>query len=229
MQRPEPLVSVVIPVFNGERFLAEALDTVFDQTHRPLEVIAVDDGSTDGTPHVVARYGTRVRYVRQENAGASSARNRGIALATGEFVALLDCDDLWEREKTARQLARFAARPALGACATHMANFWTDEVRHELDALQGSRLTEPQPNVGSSLMVRRALFERFGMLDPTMKHRDIQEWVTRLTGEGIETETMPDVLVRRRIHQNNESRRRGDAGKRELLEMAMAQLAKKRQ
>jgi glycosyltransferase involved in cell wall biosynthesis len=108
-----PLVSCIVPVFNGERYLAEALDSVLGQTYRALEVIVVDDGSTDGTPAVVRTFGARVRCVTQPNAGLAAARNRGLAAATAELVAFLDADDLWLPEKIACQMERFRAHPEL--------------------------------------------------------------------------------------------------------------------
>jgi GT2 family glycosyltransferase len=110
-----------------------------------------------------------------------------------------------------------------------MRNEWTDEVKGERQRLEGSRLTDAQPNVGSSLLARRSLFTRFGVFDPKMKHRDVQEWITRVTAEGIVVESMPDVLVTRRIHQDNHSRRRGPEGTLELLEIARARLARRKQ
>ncbi len=98
-------VSVVIPAYNAERSLAGTLETVFRQTHQPLEVIVVDDGSTDGTPEIVQRYRHRVDYVRTENRGPASARNRGIKRSRGEWIAFLDADDLWLPHRIEHQLA----------------------------------------------------------------------------------------------------------------------------
>ncbi len=89
----EALISCVVPVFNGERFLAEALDSILGQTYTRTEVIVADDGSTDGTAAVLDRYAARVRVVRQLTAGPASTRNLGLRAATGEFVAFLDADD----------------------------------------------------------------------------------------------------------------------------------------
>lgn len=210
--RTNSLVSCVIPVFNGERFLGEAIESVLAQSYSDIEIIIVDDGSTDGTKYVVGRFGDRATYVHQQNAGPSSARNRGIERASGEFVALLDSDDLWHPEKTALQLAQFDARADLAVCSTHMQNFWSKEVEHEVATLQDGRLTEIQPSLGSSFMARRSVFQSIGLLNTELKHRDVQEFVLRAVDHGLGVETLPDVLVKRRIHDANLSRRRADSG-----------------
>jgi glycosyltransferase involved in cell wall biosynthesis len=122
------VVSCIVPVYNGERYLAEALESILGQTYRSLEVIVVDDGSTDGTAAVLATYRQRITCLHQTNAGHAAARNRGLAVARGEFVAFLDADDLWHPEKLARQMARFQARPELDASVTHVQNFWMAEL-----------------------------------------------------------------------------------------------------
>src|SRR3954451_22735593 len=88
-----PLVSCIVPVFNGERYLREALQSILAQSYRPIEVVVVDDGSTDRSPVVVAGFGREVRYLRQENAGPAAARNHGVQEARGELLAFLDADD----------------------------------------------------------------------------------------------------------------------------------------
>ena len=98
-------VSCVIPVFNGGRVLAEAIDSVLAQTRAPEQILVVDDGSTDATAEVAAAYGTRLSYVFQENLGPAAARNAGMKMVTGEFVAFLDADDWWHPEKLEKQLA----------------------------------------------------------------------------------------------------------------------------
>jgi glycosyltransferase involved in cell wall biosynthesis len=112
-----PLVSVVIPVYNGARFISRTLDSVSAQTHGTLEIVVVDDGSTDRTRDLVlerAAADPRIRLVRQENAGVAAARNRGIRESQGPFIAPLDADDLWHPEKIERQLRRFEERPEAG-------------------------------------------------------------------------------------------------------------------
>ncbi|MGA2399050.1 MAG: glycosyltransferase family A protein [Steroidobacteraceae bacterium] len=221
-------VSCVIPVFNGERFLPEAIESVLAQGLADMEIIVVDDGSTDGTPDAAARFEKQVIYVRQDNAGPANARNHGIRRASGDFVAFLDSDDLWHPQKTAIQLKRFEARPELVICTAHMQNFWSAEVEHEVSTLQDGRLTEIQPNLGSSFIARRSLFETIGLLDIAFKHRDIQELMLRAVDGGLATECLPDVLVKRRIHDANISRHRSDAGDLELVAIARARIARRR-
>ena len=111
------LVSVVIPAFNAERFIGRTLDSASAQTHRDLEIIVIDDGSSDRTAEIVlqkAEADPRIRLIRQSNAGPTRARNRGIGEARGELIAFLDADDLWHPQKTERQLQRLRERPAAG-------------------------------------------------------------------------------------------------------------------
>lgn len=99
-----PPVSVIVPAYNAEAHLAEALESVLAQSYRPMDVIVVDDGSTDRTAEIVKRF-SEVRYVSQQNSGPSAARNRGIALAQADYVAFLDADDVWEPEKLSEQMS----------------------------------------------------------------------------------------------------------------------------
>lgn len=99
-----PLVSAIIPVYNGERYIADAIDSVFRQVHRPIEVIVVDDGSTDGTLAAVAAYGDAVRVISQKNSGQAVARNAGLSAAKGKYIAFLDADDVWSDDHLAELL-----------------------------------------------------------------------------------------------------------------------------
>ena len=109
-----PQVSVIIPTYNCARYLPEAIDSVLAQTYRDCEIIVVDDGSTDDTPDVLARYGEAILVIRQPNQGRGAARNAGIVAASGDYIAFLDADDLWLPQKLERQMALFEARPQIG-------------------------------------------------------------------------------------------------------------------
>jgi glycosyltransferase involved in cell wall biosynthesis len=110
----QPMVSVIMPAYNAADFIDEALQSVLDQNYQPLEILVVDDGSSDDTPAVAARYGDKIRYIRQDNAGPGAARNRGLDLARGELIAFLDSDDTWLAGKLARQTALMSADPDIG-------------------------------------------------------------------------------------------------------------------
>lgn len=113
----KPLVSIIMPCYNGEEFLAEAIGSVLGQTFQDFELIVVDDGSTDGSAGILAGYGDRVRVIRQANGGVSAARNVGIEAAHGEFIAFLDSDDYWEPEFLDEMVKGMAdARTAIAYC-----------------------------------------------------------------------------------------------------------------
>ncbi len=119
----EKCVTVVMPVCNGAAYLEQAIDSVLAQTHETIEVIAVDDGSTDESPQVLGRYGGRIKVLRQQNAGVAAARNSGIQRAGGEFVAFLDQDDWWHPEKLKRQVELFRREESTGLVHTDVAHF----------------------------------------------------------------------------------------------------------
>jgi glycosyltransferase involved in cell wall biosynthesis len=224
------LTSCIVPAFNGERYLREALDSILGQSYRSLEVVVVDDGSTDGTAALVASYGDAVRYLFQPNAGTAAARNRGIEAAHGELLAFLDQDDLWHPEKLARQQARFAARPELEYCVTHVQNFWVPELGQEAERYRGHRLAQPLPGYTcQALLARRGLFERLGGFDVELATADDVDWFLRAADRGAVGELLPDVLVYRRLHQTNQSRRLMNDLPRALKLVVRASLRRKRQ
>src|SRR5215813_10088973 len=168
-----PLISCIVPVFNGERYLRETLDSILRQTYQPLEVIVADDGSTDGTAALVASYGPQITYLRQPHAGPAAARNSGLSRAWGEFIAFLDADDLWHPEKLARQMARFRARPDLDLCVTHIQNFCSPELNNAAAERRDLRLLQPLPGYTLvTLLARRSLFQTVGQLNPALQHAD---------------------------------------------------------
>jgi glycosyltransferase involved in cell wall biosynthesis len=201
------LVSCIVPVFNGERYLGQTLESVFAQTYRPLELIVVDDGSTDRTPDVIAGYARRLRWVPQPNAGPAAARNSGLRESFGTFVAFLDQDDRWHPAKLARQMARFAARPELDVSVAHVASFWDTESGGE------NPRSPDQPRGGTvpgyvtgALLARRAVFERVGSFDVGLTYCDSLDWFIRAAERGVIVELLPDVLLYHRVHHGNLSR-----------------------
>ncbi len=113
-----PTVSVIIPTYNRKDFVTNAIDSVLKQTFSPAEIIVIDDGSTDGTGHVLKKYGSGIRYIYQENKGVSSARNTGIKLAEGEYITFLDSDDRWAPKKLDIQIRELSKHKQFRAAYT---------------------------------------------------------------------------------------------------------------
>jgi len=199
-----PLVSVILPVFNGERFLAHALNSVFAQGHDDLDVVAVDDGSTDGTAAVLARYQGRIRVIAQENAGPAAARNTGLAHARGDILAFIDADDLWHPRKLETQLKELAAAPDTEVSICHVLNFWNGDPGEEIDVLRARDyeiLNEGA--VVQAVLVRREVFDRIGGFDPRLRFGEDTEFYVRLEQSGIKKRMLEQVLGYRRIHAAN--------------------------
>jgi glycosyltransferase involved in cell wall biosynthesis len=225
-----PLISCIVPVFNGERYLREALDSIFAQTYPRLEVIVVDDGSTDDTATLVAAFADRVHSLRQSNQGPAAARNLGLGAAKGEFIAFLDADDLWHPEKLERQMTRFLARAELDYCVAHAQNFWIPELSEEHDKFRDHRIAKELPAyVTGSLLVRRELLTRIGFFDPSLGHGDSMEWFLRAAEHGAVGELMSDVLLYRRLHHTNRVRQLAAASRNEFLRIIKASIDHRRQ
>ena len=201
-----PLISCVVPVFNCQRFLAQALDSIFAQTYRPIETIVVNDGCEDGSADIIAGYGDRIKTLKQDNAGPAAARNRGVDLAKGEFLAFLDADDLWHKEKLTRQMSRFSARPELELCLTLKEHFWEPGRKHEEALLKEQRhvFVEKHPGfVTQTLLVRRSAFDHVGRFDETLRISEDTDWFARAQDLALAAEVFPEVLVYRRMHSAN--------------------------
>jgi glycosyltransferase involved in cell wall biosynthesis len=210
-----PLISCIVPVYNGERYLGEALDSILAQTHRPLHIIVADDGSTDRTADVARSYGERVTHVHQSNRGYWAAKNLGLSAAHGELIAFLDVDDLWRPDKLARQVARLRARPDIDLSFTRFENFWMPELAEEERRHRGRFLFRPQSAWSiSTLLTRRTVFERLGDFHDGTRGLENMSWFLRARERGAVIDVMADVLMRRRFNVESFTRR----GKKEVLD-----------
>lgn len=223
------LVSCVVTVYNGERFLAEAIDSVLDQTYSNRECIVVDDGSTDRSAGIIARYGQRVRCVRQPNAGPGAALNLGLHHATGQFLAFLDCDDLWHPGKLERQVAVLEENPDLQGCVARVRNFLDPSI--EAPAVPaGVDLDAAVPGfVTGTLLARRSAFERTGPFSEARRHTAAPEWFIRARELSLPVQVLDDVLLYRRIHDRNLSYANADESSRDHLRVIREMLLRRRQ
>jgi glycosyltransferase involved in cell wall biosynthesis len=224
-----PLVTCIVPCFNGARYLGAALDSILAQTHRRLEVIVVDDGSTDGSVDVVTGYGDRVRYHRRPNGGPGAACNTGLALASGEFVAFLEQDDIWLPEKTERQLADFERDPELQYSVAHVQNFWAPELIDDARRYEGLPVMQPVPGyVVQTLLARRSAFETVGAFDEALRYAAAGDWFLRAADDGVRGILVPEVLTQRRLHDANFSRLNRAASRDQFLHVVKATLDRRR-
>lgn len=196
------IVSVLVPLYNGRRYVGAAIDSILGQTRPPDEVIVVDDGSADGGADIVAGYGARVRLLRQENRGAPAALNAGLRVARGDLIAFLDHDDLWMPEKLALQCGALQEDAALDGVFSHVEVFLSEDAAES----DGRHVVPDVPLAGiskNSLLARRTAFDRIGPFDETMRTADFVPWWARAAGLGFHYRMLDAVLVRRRIHATN--------------------------
>ncbi len=196
-------ISVVIPVYEGERFVAQAIETALGQERRPDEVIVVDDGSTDGGGRIAESY--PVTCIRQDNAGVAAARNAGLAAATGDFIALLDQDDLWEPRKLRVQLACLNERSEVG-WVTCRSRWVLEPGTTPPSWARPEWFEEPQVSfVTSAMLARRSAFESVGEFDPSYVVGSDTDWMVRAQDAGVPSVTLEEVLVYHRLHGANNS------------------------
>jgi glycosyltransferase involved in cell wall biosynthesis len=205
MTSREPLVSALIPARDCERYVGEAIESALAQTHEAIEVVVVDNASSDGTAAVARRFDDRVRVVHEPRPGLGPARNAALAAARGEYIAFLDCDDLWDPHKTEMQIAAFDDDPAPDIVLGHVRQF----VSPDLDPERAAELripAEPQPglHVGAALVPRRVV-SAVGRWREDIEVSDSLEWFLASRRLGFRERMLPDVVTLRRIHGGNHS------------------------
>jgi glycosyltransferase involved in cell wall biosynthesis len=214
MDENHPLVSVIIPVFNGRNFVIPCIESVIRQDYPrcAIEIILVDDGSTDGTAEIAKQFGSGIRYIFQPNGGTSSARNRGIGLSRGEYVAFLDYDDLWLPQKLSFQVRAMSRIPRPDIVFTQLVQFkdpsLSEEERKRVDV-------DERPVSGilaSTALVRQDVFERVGLFTPGV-YLEWADWYMRAVQAGAHVFVIERVLAKRRVHRHNKGRVQSDVRK----------------
>ena len=208
----KPLVSVVIPAYNSAAFITETVDSVLQQTYPNLEVLVIDDGSTDNTREVLKPYEEKIEYYRKDNGGPASARNFGIRKASGVYVAFLDADDLWKEEKIDRQVKRFDEMPGTGLVHTGSVQLKDGKIieRASRHCPNGNVFKElfSQNFIGTStVLVRKECFQSLGLFDTRegfMAVEDYDMWLR--IARKYRIEYIAEGLVYYRVHAEGISR-----------------------
>jgi glycosyltransferase involved in cell wall biosynthesis len=216
------VVSVIIPVYNGERFLAEAIDSVFAQDYRPIEVIVVDDGSDDRSAEIARSYDD-VMVLSQVNSGLAAARNAGIAVASGAFIAFLDADDVMLPSNLRIQVDYIHDHPEVGCTLGAWENFgapaddeWQVDPPPRPDgavdvASQEALVHLRGGGIGIALVVRRTALDVVGHFDTSFDFAEDLDWLFRLRESGVRAVILPDIVGHRRLHASNMTKDRSAA------------------
>jgi glycosyltransferase involved in cell wall biosynthesis len=222
MKKDNFFVSAIVPVYNGEDFLAEAIACIQKQAYEPLEIIVVDDGSTDGTAEIARQFDRCIRYIYQSHRNPATARNLGVKVASGNIIAFLDADDLWTENKLETQVSYLAANPSV-----EIVQGLTQEMQL-LPGVDGNSLKfekSSEPYLVSSLasaIYRRSVFDKIGVLDENLVYGEDIDWFLRARDNSISKVVLPQVSLFYRKHQNNMTRGKS------LVELGFLQVFKKR-
>lgn len=206
MTDDKPLISAIIPAYNGAPFLADAVCSILNQTYEPVEIIVVDDGSTDDSVEVVRTF-PEVRLFRQENLGVAVARNRGVQQARGSLIAFLDQDDRWTPDKLAVQVRHLQNRHDLAGVASHV-RLWIDDTFGPPKRARDAWFEKDQPGgLLGAMLLRRSAFDEVGLFDSSYWSASDTAWLVRAARMGQRIEMFPEMLYEKRVHSGNESAR----------------------
>jgi glycosyltransferase involved in cell wall biosynthesis len=194
--------SVIIPVYNGSRYLATTLESVLAQSYALHEIIVIDDGSTDSSPDILRSYGDRLRVTRQDNQGIAAARNAGLRQVTGDVINFIDQDDLWPAGRTEALVSALQSDPDALVAVGQV------EILYER-----SRPPDPSENLGAavrefyvgSLCARKQVFELLGPFHTGLGYADDLDFMLRRREAKIKTVYLDDVTLQYRLHESNTS------------------------
>jgi glycosyltransferase involved in cell wall biosynthesis len=221
-----PRVTIITPSYNSAEYLPQAIESILNQTYTDYEAILIDDGSTDNTRKIVESYSEHIRYVYQENQGVSAARNRGLFLARGELIALLDADDLFLPDKLKEQVAVFDSQPTIGIVhsgfraidqnnkAIADIEWWKD-----LPNLDVKTWILYKPVLPSAMMFRRQWFDRCGGFDRRFFAVEDVGVTLKMVSQGCQAAWLPQITCCYRIHDRSASKSKTLKQMQAILEM----------
>ncbi len=225
----DPLVSCIIPVFNGGEYIGSAIESVLSQSYKNIEIFVVDDGSTDRTGDIASLFGDRIKYVYKSNEGPAVARNLGIKMSRGDYLTFLDADDLWEETKTSKQIELLTSEPLLDYCVSLMENFWSPEIPEGERNLNDPRLSGPFEGFSPiNIMARKELFNKVGGFDVKVKLAEDWDWFLRAHEKQARYTFIREVLAYRRLHHNNQTNDKSADSRAALIPFLHASLVRRK-
>ena len=196
------MASVILPVYNCESYIKDAIESILDQTYKNFELIVVDDGSTDNSIKIIERFRVpSVKIIRQENLGCPVARNTGLKTARGEYFAFLDSDDLWVRNKLELQMEQIS-QPGAADMIFGYVNEFSGSNPIIINALMANAKSLKGIHA-ICLLISRANFMRVGLFDSKFSDAEFIDWYARAKNQKLSELIMPEILAYRRVHEGN--------------------------
>ncbi len=201
-------ISVIVPCYNGEKYLREALDSIESQGWE-FEIIFIDDGSTDNSKKIVETEYPHIKYHFKENSSAAGARNKGIPLASHDFIAFLDADDIWIPNKTKLQMEVFRKNPELDVVGGLMDYIIMPESKYRAHLYSSEPI---EHTLLATLIVKRSVFDQIGMFDESLKLGEDLDWFLKLRESTLTYEVIDSVVFHYRIHEQGITARKSFKG-----------------
>lgn len=198
-----PLVSIIIPVYNGQAYLSEAINSVLDQTYKSIQVIVIDDGSTDGSGDIAQSFMGSIEYYYQSNQGTAAARNFGVQMSKGALLAFLDQDDLWLENKLNLQVSAFKADTRTDIVFGQVKQFVSPEMDEQF---RKNIFCPPHLMPGflpSAMLIKRESFFRTGLFESVWQIGEWADWYARASEQELKKTMIPELVTLRRIHSGN--------------------------
>jgi len=227
MKSSNPLINVIVPVYNAELYLEEAIQSVLSQTYQPVEILIINDGSTDGSASVAKKFTEQTIYIFQSNQGAAAARNLGIKKSSADFLAFLDADDVWTPNKLSKQMESFNEHPELDMVFGGVEQFHSPELKMENNSNTISIDKHPLGILPGTMLIKRASFLEVGLFDPNWKVGEFIDWYAKAKEKHLSSTVIPGTVLRRRIHKSNLGIRARDS-RADYVQILKAALDRKR-
>ncbi len=205
MQTSTVKVSIIIPFYNASSFLTEAIDSVLIQELKDTEIIAVDDGSTDDSAEKISHINDpRLKIIRQKNAGAAIARNKGVLIARGEYVCFLDADDIWAPDKLKLQLAEIEKNPVINMVFGQVKELYDKSVLNNNILHKEEKIFVGYSSI--AMLISKKDFLKVGDFQGKWRVAEFIDWYDRAKNMGLKESVLPDIVAYRRIHKGNVDR-----------------------
>ena len=224
-----PFVSVIIPVFNGEKYLKEAIESVLAQDYPRKEIIVVNDGSTDNTTNIMKSFFPNLRYVEQSNQGLGASRNMGVKNALGTHLAFLDHDDLWAPTKLTEQVKAWKQADNDPLIFGSVQQFICSQLTQEEKARLAVNETVLPGYIASTLLLSKKRFLEVGEFMTQNKVGEFLDWYMRALAKNIPMQLLSSLCLKRRVHDNNMGRQRDLYKRTDYLHVLKANLNRRRE